>query len=249
MEFERNLAELAFALFLGNELERQRRCLLVYRTVDARRRRDHHLLQPDRFRSGRRRHHRADRHVRGVHVRRDQRLRRSRRTTRPSLVALNRTARRPTRRRSGGDDDVADSLHRHHLDTADRGRSGTAGVRRTDQRGRRRTRANPRIGQRRRRRECRLLVGRPYGDRQAVGHAVTDLHARCRHGGVDHRPGPGDGPLEPSRAHSVPKAQRFDRTSRSPSTTSDFVSDFDLCVQLADQTIAMTDWLAESRTS
>jgi hypothetical protein len=27
-----------------------------------------------------------------------------------------------------------------------------------------------------------------------------------------------------------------------------FVSDFDLAVRLADQTIAMTDWLAESRT-
>ena len=27
-----------------------------------------------------------------------------------------------------------------------------------------------------------------------------------------------------------------------------FVSDYELCVQVADQTIAMTDWIAQSRT-
>ena len=77
-------------------------------------------------------------------------------------------------------------------------------------------------------------------------HPRADLRRRARRGGVGHRPRSSidlwsrDSPFRAAGSSIRPGLEVTVDGVR-------FVSDFDLCVQVADQTITMTDWLAKSR--
>ncbi len=211
-EFERKLAELAFALFLGNELDvdagtyscTEPSSLAVGETITC-----FTLIGSNRVvvatteltgTSG----------VYEFEIISDHPIDPAESTT---------TVGADIDRLESDDDDAADVVHRHHDGAADAGGHRPVGLRRTDQRGIRRPRRQPHLRRRRRRRERRVLVGRL---RRPPSRCRRRCRRRTRTASTPRR---GSSPATApwtcgiARARSGPKAPRFVRAWTSPSTT------------------------------